>query len=96
MGKKRISKKTMNIIHSLIFFISTFALISCLIMYLWVYTEVDERQDDLWQSIADVAYDWSRRIADAESLHASSNDFRSGIENSLYRLQLDDLVKLDR
>ena len=42
MGKKRISKKTMNIIHSLIFFIATVALISCLIMYLWVYTEVDE------------------------------------------------------
>ena len=42
MGKKRISKKTMNVIHSLIFFISTIALISCLIMYLWVYTEVDE------------------------------------------------------
>ena len=42
MGKKRISKKTMNVIHSLIFFISTFALISCLIIYLWVYTEIDE------------------------------------------------------
>lgn len=42
MRKRRISKKTMNVIHSLIFFISTFALISCLIIYLWVYTEVDE------------------------------------------------------
>ena len=42
MRKKRISKKTKNAIHSLIFFISTFALISCLIIYLWVYTEIDE------------------------------------------------------
>jgi len=42
MRKKRISKKTKNVIHSLIFFISTFSLISCLIIYLWVYTEIDE------------------------------------------------------
>ena len=54
-----------------------------------VDTEVDKRQADIWQNIADVAYDWSRRIVDAESLHARSTDFRSGIENSLYRLQLD-------
>ena len=42
MGKRRISKKTKNIIHSLFFFTSTIALISCLIIYLWVYTEIDE------------------------------------------------------
>ena len=42
MGKSRISKKTKNIIHSFFFFISTIALISCLIIYLWVYTEIDE------------------------------------------------------
>ena len=54
-----------------------------------VDTEVDKRQADIWQNIADVAYDWSRRIVDEESLHARSTDFRSGIENSLYRLQLD-------
>ena len=42
MGKRRISKKTKNILHSLFFFISTIALISCLIIYLWVYTEIDE------------------------------------------------------
>ena len=29
-------------IHSLFFFTSTIALISCLIIYLWVYTEIDE------------------------------------------------------
>jgi len=42
MAKKRISKKTMNIIHSIVFFASTLAFISCLIIYLWVYTEIDE------------------------------------------------------
>ena len=51
--------------------------------------EVERRQNDLWQNIADAAYNWSRRIVDAESLHARSIDFRSGIENSIYRLQLD-------
>ena len=57
-----------------------------------VDTEVDKRQADIWQSIADAANDWSRRIVDAESLHARATDFRSGIENSLYRLQLDGLL----
>jgi len=42
MAKKKISKKTMNIIHSIVFFTSTLAFISCLIIYLWVYTEIDE------------------------------------------------------
>ena len=42
MAKRRISKKTKNILHSLFFFTSTIALISCLIIYLWVYTEIDE------------------------------------------------------
>ena len=42
MGKRRISKKTKNIIHSLFFFTSTIVLITCLIIYLWVYTEIDE------------------------------------------------------
>ena len=42
MAKKRISKKTKNFIQSLVFFTSTFAIITCLILYLWVYTEIDE------------------------------------------------------
>ena len=42
MARKRISKKTLDVIQSLIFFTSTMAIISCLIMYLWVYTEIDE------------------------------------------------------
>ena len=54
--------------------------------------EVDKRQADIWQSIADAANDWSRRLVNTESLHARSTDFRSGIENSLYRLQLDGLL----
>ena len=51
--------------------------------------EVDKGQNDIWQNIADAAYNWSRRIVDAESLHARSIDFRSSIENSIYRQQLD-------
>jgi cell division protein FtsB len=42
MARKRISKKARDVIQSLIFFTSTMAIISCLIMYLWVYTEIDE------------------------------------------------------
>ena len=42
MARKRISKKPQDVILSLIFFTSTMAIISCLIMYLWVYTEIDE------------------------------------------------------
>ena len=42
MKRKRISKKTQGIIQSIIFFISTIGIISCLIIYLWVYTEIDE------------------------------------------------------
>jgi cell division protein FtsL len=36
------SKRTRDIIQSLVFFISTIGVISCLIIYLWVYTEIDE------------------------------------------------------
>ena len=42
MKRKRISKKTKSILQSIIFFISTIGIISCLILYLWVYTEIDE------------------------------------------------------
>ena len=42
MKKKRISKKTRSVLQSIIFFISTIGIISCLILYLWVYTEIDE------------------------------------------------------
>ena len=42
MKKKRISKKTQNLFQSIIFFGSTILVISCLIIYLWVYTEIDE------------------------------------------------------
>jgi len=40
--KKRLSKKKQNLINSLVFFISAATTISCLILYLWVYTEIDE------------------------------------------------------
>ena len=36
------SKRTRDIIQSFVFFISTIGVISCLIIYLWVYTEIDE------------------------------------------------------
>ena len=42
MKRKRISKKTQNLFQSIIFFGSTILVISCLITYLWVYTENDE------------------------------------------------------
>ena len=42
MLKKRMSKKVINILQSIIFFFSTITIISCLIVYLWVYTEIDE------------------------------------------------------
>ena len=58
-------------------------------------TEVEERrQNDIWQIIADAANDWSRRIVDAECLHARSTDFRSDVENSLYRQQLDGFLSI--
>jgi len=42
MSRKRLSKRTRDVIQSFIFFISTLGIISCLIIYLWVYTEIDE------------------------------------------------------
>ena len=42
MKRKRMSKKTQNLFQSIIFFGSTILVISCLITYLWVYTENDE------------------------------------------------------
>ena len=42
MKRQRISKKTQSLLQSIIFFISTIGIISCLIIYLWVYTEIDE------------------------------------------------------
>ena len=42
MKRKRISKKTQNLFQSIIFFGTTILVISCLITYLWVYTENDE------------------------------------------------------
>ena len=42
MARKRMSKRTRDVIQSLIFFISTLGIITCLIIYLWVYTEIDE------------------------------------------------------
>ena len=42
MPKKRLSKKTQDIIYSLLFFSSTIIIILSLITYLWVYTEIDE------------------------------------------------------
>ena len=42
MKRKRMSKKAQNLLQSIIFFGSTILVISCLIIYLWVYTEIDE------------------------------------------------------
>ena len=40
--RKRKSKKTSDFLQTLLFFITTIVSISGLIMYLWVYTEIDE------------------------------------------------------
>ena len=40
--KKRLSKQAQNIIQSIVFFTTTIAVIISLIIYLWVYTEIDE------------------------------------------------------
>lgn len=42
MIRKRISKKNQDLIQSFIFFLSTALTIIGLIIYLWVYTEIDE------------------------------------------------------
>ena len=42
MLRKRLSKRAINILQSVIFFLSSITIISCLIVYLWVYTEIDE------------------------------------------------------
>ena len=42
MHRKRISKKSKNLIEGFVFFLLTTGFITCLILYLWVYTEVDE------------------------------------------------------
>ena len=42
MHRKRISRKSRNIKEGFVFFSLTTTLITCLIFYLWVYTEVDE------------------------------------------------------
>ena len=42
MKRKRISKKNQGLIQSFIFFLSTALTIIGLIIYLWVYTEIDE------------------------------------------------------
>ena len=59
-----------------------------------VNTEEERRQDDIWQIIADAANDWSHRIVDAECLHGRSTDFRSNVESSLYRQQLDGFLSI--
>ncbi len=40
--KKRLSKQTQNLIQSVVFFTTSIAVIISLIIYLWVYTEIDE------------------------------------------------------
>ena len=42
MKRKRKSKRAQGIFQSILFFGSTFLVISSLIIYLWVYTEIDE------------------------------------------------------
>ena len=68
MPKKRMSKKYMKILQSMIFFISTVGIISCLIVYLWVYTEIDETllaieiQNSTAEELQNVIYELNNQI----------------------------------
>ena len=68
MSKKRMSKKTMKILQSMIFFISTVGIILCLIVYLWVYTEIDETllaieiQNSTAEELQNVIYELNNQI----------------------------------
>ena len=42
MHRKRITKKQQNLIQGFLFFLFTIGTVCCLIIYLWVYTEIDE------------------------------------------------------
>jgi len=42
MARRRKSKKQNEIFQTAMFFVSTIGVIVCLIIYLWVYTEIDE------------------------------------------------------
>ena len=58
-----------------------------------VHTE-ESRRDDIWQSVVDSANDWSRRLVDVECLHSRSTNFRSTVDSSLYRMQLDGFLSI--
>ncbi len=68
MPKKRMSKKNMKILQSMIFFISTVGIILCLIVYLWVYTEIDETllaieiQNSTAEELQNVIYELNNQI----------------------------------
>ena len=42
MRRKRRSKRIRDLIQGVFFFLSTIGIISCLIIYLWVFKEIDE------------------------------------------------------
>ena len=42
MARKRISKRSRDLAQSAMFFVATFCVIASLILYLWVYTQIDE------------------------------------------------------
>ena len=68
MFKKRVSKRVLNILQSIIFFISTISIILCLIVYLWVYTEIDETllaieiQNSTAEELQNVIYELNNQI----------------------------------
>ena len=58
----------MKILQSMIFFISTVGIILCLIVYLWVYTEIDETllaieiQNSTAEELQNVIYELNNQI----------------------------------
>ena len=53
----------------------------------------EEKEEEVWQDIADALSNWSRRILDCVSRHrATSENFRETVEESLWRQQLDGFI----
>ena len=65
-NKKRRSKKVQNIIDTLIFYLITCLSIGGLVLYLWVYTEIDDSLYAL--DIQRKRFHWLKKILCASNL----------------------------
>ena len=91
MKSKRISKRTKGILQSIIFFISTIGIISCLILYLWIYTEIDETslfieiQTSTIRELENEIYELKSSIEIIKSRRCYIQKSKKGIENDICR-----------